>query len=210
MRKAALLLTVICILPLSAISGTLHYGVKTGVSLANQDFDYTEFGSPDFDTRIGWDFGVFAEWELVSVISMASELHYIQKGHVIKVVAPGYSSPPTAKTYVSYSSRVDYLSLALLAKASLPFGRAKTYLFAGPRFDIKVGQDATLGFDVLFNEFKFSIMGGTIGVGQAFSLSSCVAALVELYYHHDFADTYKTDLLVVKNRAWGILVGVEL
>jgi hypothetical protein len=180
MYKAVLLLGVICVLPISTMGENFHYGVKTGVTLTNQDFDYTEFGSLDLDTRIGWDFGVFAEWGLVPAVSMVNELHYIQKGHVTKVVVPGYSRVPTGMSYVSFSSRVDYLSLSLLAKISLPFGRAKTYLFAGPRFDVKIGQDATLGMENVYDEFKSSIWGGTVGIGQTLTLSSCVTALVEV------------------------------
>ncbi|MCK4782446.1 MAG: hypothetical protein KAV87_01750, partial [Desulfobacteraceae bacterium] len=98
----------------------------------------------------------------------------------------------------------------LLAKFSIPLGKARTYLFIGPRLDIKVGQKATLGFDELYDEFELSVFGSTIGVGQALHIFSSAAVVAEVYYHHDFADAYKTDLLVVKNRAWGILVGVEL
>lgn len=209
MRKAALLLTVICILPLSAISGTLHYGVKTGVSLANQDFDYT-FGSPDFYTHTGWNIGFFAEWRLLPAVSLATALHYVQKGMTIKVRSTSYDRAPSGSVFASFSSRVDYLSLPLLAKFSIPLGKARTYLFIGSRLDIKIGQDATQGMEVVYDEFESSVWGGTIGIGQAFPLSSCVAALVEVYYHHDFTEAYKTDLLVVKNRAWGILLGVEL
>jgi hypothetical protein len=209
MYKAALLLVIICILPLSTIGETLHYGVKTGVTFANQDFDYT-FGSPDFDTHIGWDIGFFAEWRFVSALSMAAELHYVQKGHVIKVSTPSYMRAPTGRRLSSFSSRVDYLSLSLLAKFSMPLVKARTYLFIGPRLDIKVGQKATLGFDELYDEFESSVFGGTIGIGQELPIFSSVAVVTEVYYHHDFTEAYKTDLLVVKNRAWGILVGVEL
>ncbi len=209
MYKAVLLLVIICILPLSSIGETLHYGVKTGVTFANQDFDYT-FGSPDFYTHTGWNIGFFAEWRLLPAVSLATALHYVQKGVTIKVSTPSYMRAPTGRLLSSFSNRVDYLSLPLFAKFSIPLGKARTYLFIGPRLDIKVGQKATLGFDELYDEFESSVWGGTIGIGQAFPLSSCVAALVEVYYHHDFTEAYKTDLLVVKNRAWGILVGVEL
>ena len=210
MYKAALLLVIICILPLSTIGETLHYGVKTGVTFANQDFDYTEFGSPDFDTRIGWDIGVFTERRFVYALSLAAELHYVQKGHVIKVQAQSYFRSPTGRAVRSFSSHVDYLSLSVLAKTSLSFGRARTYLFVGPRLDIKVGQKATLGFDELYDELESSLFGSTIGIGQELPVFLSVAVVAEVYYHHDFTEAYKTDLLVVKNRAWGILVGVEL
>ena len=210
MYKAALLLVIICILPLSTIGETLHYGVKTGVTFANQDFDYTEFGSPNFNTYSGWDIGFFAEMELVPAISLASELHYVQKGHVIKVHEQTYDRVPTGHAMRSFSSHIDYLSLSVLAKTSLSFGGARTYLFAGPRIDIKVGQNATLGMEVVYDEFESSVWGGTIGIGQEFPLSSCAAALVEVYYHDDFTEACQTNWLTVKNRAWGIVVGVEL
>lgn len=210
MYKPALLLVIICILPLSTIGETLHYGVKTGVTFANQDFNYTEFGSPNFETHIGWDIGLFAEWQLLPVVSLATALHYVQKGMTIKVSTPSYMNAPTGFFLSSFSNRVDYLSLPLLAKFSMPLGKARTYLFIGPRLDIKVGQRATMGFDELYDELESSVFGGTVGIGQELPIFSSVAMVAEAYYHHDFTEAYKTDLLVVKNRAWGILVGVEL
>lgn len=212
MYKVALLLAIICILPLSAIGGSLHYGAKTGVTLANQDFDYAEFGSPDFHTRTGWNIGFFTEWQFVSALSLAIGLHYVQKGTTVKVSSQSEHRPPTGPgtAITSFSSRIDYLSLPLFAKTTISLGRVRSYFFVGPRLDIKVGHKATMGFDVLYDEFKSSVFGGTVGVGQVLPVFSSVAAVIELYYLYDFTDAYETDLLVVKNRAWGILVGIQL
>ncbi|MFH1372540.1 MAG: porin family protein [bacterium] len=209
MCKIVFLTVLFCSWQLGAACGTFHYGAKTGVTFASQDFDYTEFGSPDFDTRIGLGLVVFGEWPILPALSVVAELQYVPKGHKISFQVPDYSRIPNSRL-LSVTARVDYISLPLLLRVSVPEGRARTYLFAGPRFDIKVGHAESMGFEVLYRDFKPTIWGGSIGVGQTLPVSTGIAALIEFHYHYDFDEAYRTHLLVVKNTAWAILVGVEL
>ena len=90
------------------------FGVKAGLALADQDFDYRDFNQ-DFDSRTGLQFGVFAEFALNDYVRISPELRYVPVGVKFSVDTTGYEGPADdgEKTF---KSRIDYISLPVTAK----------------------------------------------------------------------------------------------
>jgi len=182
------------------------YGLKGGIVVANQDFNYTQGFEAGTKNRTGLDVGVFAEWLNHSFFSILTEIHYIQKGHVDEATRTDeYGNPAST---IRHDSRLDYLSVPLLAKITLNTQYALPYLVIGSRFDYLLGYKSETSKE-LFDELKNTGVGGTVGLGLE-SKSKPVKFLLEFRYSPDFTNAYKTDLLKVKNSSFEILFGLRL
>jgi hypothetical protein len=182
------------------------YGLKAGMVAANQDFDYSQGLEADTENRIGLDVGVFAEWLNHSYFSILTEIHYIQKGHTVESTRTDEFGNPLST--VKHNNRLDYLSIPLLAKITLRTQYALPYLVIGPRFDYLLGYQSEISKE-LFDEFKNTGVGGTVGLGLE-SKSKPVKFLLEFRYSPDFTNAYKSDMLKVKNSSFEILFGLRL
>ena len=125
------------------------YGLKGGVVIANQDFDYTQGFEADTKNRTGLDIGVVAEWLDLRVLSVLTEVHYIQKGHIIENAR--YDEFGKSQ---SINFRFDYLSVPVLAKFTLRTQYAMPYLVIGPRFDYLLGYESEIPLYVRFDYVK--------------------------------------------------------
>jgi len=94
------------------------YGVKVAFTSADQKYNYTNL--PDIETkrRIGFNAAVFAEWLNMPFISFVTQCEYAQRGMGM-VFNRTENSPDIIATYVDYN-RVDYLSIPVFVKLSLP------------------------------------------------------------------------------------------
>jgi hypothetical protein len=204
MKRVLLLVLVVFAAAPQVLSRSLSYGIKGGLALSNQNFDYTAIGDPDFDNYMGFEVGLFAELPLISKASAMAGLNYTQRGLKVKALATGYAG----RLYtVESRSHLDYLSLWAALKVHLALGSGRTYLLAGPRLDMKIGSHGELSD--LYDDFSGSVFGGTIGLGQEYS-AKVVTLLLEITYSIDFSDAYESAELTVKNRSFGFLVGVRL
>jgi hypothetical protein len=179
------------------------YGLKGGVVVADQDYDFTQDLQYDTETRTGWDVGIFAEWLDLRVLSVLTEVHYIQKGHVTENARYDEFGKPQ-----SINFRFDYLSVPILAKFTLRTQYAMPYLVIGPRFDYLLSYESEISKE-LYGDFKNVDVGGTIGVGLESRLKP-VKFLLEFRYSPDFSNAYKSDFLKVKNNSFEVLLGLML
>lgn len=182
------------------------YGLKGGIVVANQDFNYTQGFEADTKNRTGLDVGVFAEWLNHSYFSILTEVYYIQKGHADEDTRTDEFGNPAST--IRHDNRLDYLSVPLLVKITLRTKHALPYLVIGPRFDYLLGYKSETSKE-LFDEIKNTGMGGTVGLGLE-SKSKPVKFLLEFRYSPDFTNAYKTNLLKVKNNSFEILLGLIL
>lgn len=182
------------------------YGVKAGVVIAEQDFDYAE--DFDFDTknRAGLDVGVYLEWLDIPFFSLLTEAHYIQKGMVNENPRTDEFGHPMSP--VEHSNRVDYLSIPILAKVTFRTGRVRPYFVLGPRIDFLLGYESRILKDI-YDGFEDTNVGGTIGIGVE-RKTKLLNMLLELRYSPDFTDAFEKDVLKVKNNSFEILIGLEL
>jgi hypothetical protein len=186
------------------------YGIKGGLSLANQDWKYIGLPSP-FDQakpRQGYAVGVFIEWLDLPLISILTEVQYIQKGMKwntnLQVTTEEY--PDGMGQMMSFSGETwdNYLSFPLLAKVRYSFPMVSTYFIAGPRFDYFLSNHGSINM----SNFKKWSFGGTIGLG--FEINSIVPFTLggEFRYSPDFQDTYATQYLTVQNSSLEFLIVV--
>lgn len=186
------------------------YGAKVAYTSSSQEFDYPT--SPvgwwtgiKTSARSGFNVAAFAEWFNLPIFSIESQIEYAERGAHLEYVVPGGTK--------STAGRLDYISVPLLAKVSLPIGASSSYLLAGPRADFLIDyQEVEIQPDMnpFYGDFKKAMLGGSIGVGiQSGSLLS-VAPLLEFRYNVDFFDSYNKDDLKVRNDAVDIWLGVAL
>ncbi len=184
------------------------FGFKTGVVIANQDFDYADQRfSLDTKSRTGFDLGGFVEWFDLKSFSLLTEAHYIQKGMKEEITRTSERGEPLPPLVVHH--RADYISLSALGKFILPGKFISPYFIAGPRLDLLPGNNSIAGDD-FYRDFKSTVFGGDIGVGAEFNIVDFGTILSEFRYSHDFSKAYKTDFLQVKNRSFQILFGFRL
>ena len=207
MKKIGIPVALVLAISSAAHAQTLQgYGVKAGVVIANQDFDYAE--DLDFHTknRVGFNFGVYVEWLNLPHLSLLTEAHYVQKGMIIENIVNNEFGERIGIKEFDY--RVDYLSVPILVKISVNSQGFSPYLIAGPRFDFLLGYDSP-GGGSLYDQFKDLDTGADIGIGLE-SNTEPLKILLEFRYSPDFSNAYKTDLLKVKNNSFEILIGLEL
>ena len=110
----------------------------------------------------------------------------------------------------TFYSRLDYLSIPVLAKVTLPGTIISPYVVAGPRFDFLLGYKSDENaFSDLYNKFKKNIFGGTVGLGVETGSLLPVTLTADVRYNFDFMKSYKTEYLEVTNNAFDFMVGVR-
>jgi hypothetical protein len=125
---------------LIAIDGS---GVMAGINLANMYSDKL----PDYDRKIGLDFGYFMKWGSEELTNFQSEFHYTQKGstHRYKI------------NNINHKELIirDYLEVPFLVKFPLPFqvlsevpnDQYVPCLYLGPEFSYRIHSKHTVWID---------------------------------------------------------------
>ena len=190
------------------------YGIKAAITSSSQRFSYSNpswpgYG-PDVKKRIGFGIAFYAEWLNVPVISIVSQIEYAQRGMGEEITVSNSPSLTAIHTEV-LDKRLDYFSIPILAKASVPFGNVTPYILIGPRVDILLGyHDELIVGTSIYQDFKKTMFGGTVGAG--FSLSDILPVNISLEgrYNFDFDDSYDKSILKIRNSAYDIWVGITL
>ncbi len=186
------------------------YGLKLALTSANQDFHYTTPGPFETKRRIGVNAGAFAEWLNIPLLSIVTQVEYAQRGMGVEFVLTGPTSLAPIGAEMIYS-RVDYLSIPVMAKLRFQAGLFSPYIIAGPRADFMLGysSDRNSSNDV-YDGFRKSILGDTVGLGVGMAGIIPVRFLTEIRYNFDLQDSFSNSALTVRNNAVDIWLGVEL
>jgi hypothetical protein len=185
------------------------YGIKLGMTSADQKFNYTFISGIETKRRLGFISGVYVEWLDIPVISVITEVDYTQRGMGQGLYVTSEAGPERIGTKTFYS-RLDYLSIPVLAKATLPGTIISPYIFAGPRFDFLLGYKSDENtFNDLYGKFKKNIFGGTVGLGAETGSLLPVTLTVDFRYNIDFTKSFKNSDLEVTNNAFDFMVGVR-
>ena len=203
---------ILCIVLLFSAAGNAQllsgFGVKGGAVSAIQSWDYPAFGtSLPNDHRWGIDLGVFVEGLRLPYFSVLGEVHYIQKGFSTSLLITTPQSPDGTGEFLTLRPRLDYLSIPILAKLRFETGVLTPYIYAGPRFDIRLGHNEEL-VGAVYEKFKSTDVGASLGVGLELPLTAMPDLLVEFRYSPSFADAFKTQSVIVRNESFEILLGV--
>ena len=190
MRKAGLvvLVAVTCIATFSD-ARAVRFGVRVGASYATQDLSYPNWQDPETDWRLGLRAGVFAEWHVAGWVSLVGEANYVQKG-------TEWSESDT------YGSRLDYVSLPVLAKLTIYDGDPRPYLAFGPRIDFLIGKEVHEDLESTYESLDSTDLGGDVALGFEFGRFG-----VEARYCASFTDGFPKSILEATNRAIGLTMG---
>lgn len=186
------------------------YGFKGGLTIANQDFEYTHFHTDDNKNRTGMSIGAFIELFDLHSIHLLSEVYYIQKGVINEQIKTGEEGPEPIGT-LRYDNRVDYFSISILAKIFFKTGSFSPYLAVGPRCAMMISYKSEDHlFDPVYDEFEKWDFGGDIGIGCEYRISNNFDLISEIRYSPGFSKAYESEYLKVKNKSYMFLVGVKL
>ncbi|MBM4159991.1 MAG: PorT family protein [Ignavibacteria bacterium] len=185
-------------------------GLKFAITSASQTFEYSNppwsgFG-PTTVRRTGFNIGAFVEWFDIPYLSAISQIEYAQRGVGEEFIITG-SDPTTAGTKHVYT-RLDYLSVPILAKPILPMGMVSPYLLVGPRADFLLHYQKNLPLEGFYKDFKKTAIGGTIGVGVESSSLLPIRLSVESRYNFDISNSFDNGFAKVRNNAFDFWLGV--
>ena len=186
-----------------------RYGFKVAVTSADQSYE-NQF-APHLQTkrRIGFNFGAFIEWLNLPVLSVLTQVEYAQKGMGLDFVIT--DADPTPISVTTLYSRLDYLSIPILAKLRLQSQTVSPYFLLGPRADFLLGfkSDEDI-FKSVYDEFNRTGFGGTAGIGLETERFLPVPCQVEFRYNFDLKDSFDNTIVKVSNNAFDFWFGVGL
>jgi len=196
-----------------------HWGLFGGVTSSEHEVNEYNLSVRHLRGNTGFHMGGYAEWLNVPRVSILTQFSYVQKGADWEYYETIYDIP--FSNLVTRHLRLDYLSLAVLGKVTLPAGVLLPYFVGGPRLDFLVWREKNLQVPLNFIQEKFKdvIWGLTFGGGiQTRSIGS-VLLLMEFRYNMDLNNSYELTWLhpfdggttyrtTMKNSSFDVSVGV--
>lgn len=184
------------------------YGIKGGAVFAKQNYDYSEPITMDTKYRLGADAAVFGEFFKHPNFSGIVEFHYIQKGYKLSVPITTIEQPDGTGQYITLNPRIDYISLPLFVKIRKDYASVSPYIFAGPRFDLKIAYSTEYGYSN-YNDLNSVDFGLTGGAGLDFHISKNIGLLLEGRYSYPVTSSFSSSFVTIKNYSFEILGGIE-
>jgi hypothetical protein len=193
------------------------FGLKLGPTSSSIG-DY-EFG--DVHRRKGLAVLGFVEWFDARVISVVTEVGYVQRGFEEGPHQGRDEQNLPTGTYM-LNTRFDYLTSALLAKLEPIQGRVTPYAVIGPRVDFYLGGDTSFdsdaiqlpgiagGFLGIDEEYRGLAFGGTAGLGLEVPVSRAITLMLEVRLNLDVSNSLPDVLPNSRNNAFDVLLGIRL
>jgi hypothetical protein len=208
-------ITLFTVLTLSAFSisagqVTRSFGFKLGPVRAEQQWQYASQLSglaSGINPIWGLDAATFVEISFTQNLGLLAELHYVQKGRLIKTVATAPANDPYGYVDlgpVEIKERFHYLSAATLAEFKIASRVVTPFVALGPRIEYLLSHPGLAAFD----QFNKVALGGIVGAGVEVSPGFSPGFLVEIVYDASLTHTFKNDFVTVDNRSLSLLVGV--
>ncbi|WP_417601595.1 outer membrane beta-barrel protein [Owenweeksia hongkongensis] len=192
-----------------------NVGIKSGVSISSQDWDYkttnTDLGT---ESRTGIYIGVTTEILKAKYFSLMADLGYIQKGMQFDVSVATENNPEGTDESKTLDNRYDFISFQPVAKFRLPGKHFEPYLFAGPRTDFYVGFSTNDEFGIELDDVAPVTFGASYGIGLDYTFSDIIITL-EAQHQPDFTYLYNQKPspqhggLSVQNQAFLVTLGVK-
>lgn len=202
-----------------AASAQISIGPKAGINLANWSVENAEENG-DYQSRMGYQFGVVAEIRINDHFAIQPEFNLIQKG-----AKQEFSEVDSLIGSISTKTNVvfNYLEVPVLIKAGTSFGPARVDLLAGPSFGYalsgKVKEEFTLNgetekdeIDIDFkeDEVKRTDVGLQLGAAFSFNLGESAKLFVDGRYLFGLTNLNDSteDSFKVNNRGVALSAGV--
>ncbi|MBN2102404.1 hypothetical protein JW835_00015 [bacterium] len=183
------------------------WGIKLGICISNQDFDYKskEF-NPEFENYYGPNLDLFYNFIDLKNVEIIGQLTYSKKGckhtiigaYVDTTSPTGYTDGPELKLI----NRIDYISFSLLGKLNKKISSIRPYLFLGPRFDYPIKVEA----DWLYTHLS-KTWGLSVGVGTEFHFIKSTKIIIEFQYSPDFTNILNEVCRSAKKESYEIKMG---
>jgi hypothetical protein len=210
MKKIIFLILAVEILFLQSGNAQLikSYGFKVAYTSADQKFNYTNLTNIETKRRVGFNVAIYAEWLNTPFISLVTQCEYAQRGMGMEFNRTA-NSPDIIGTFIDYN-RVDYLSIPIFVKLSLPVEPINPYLLLGPRIDFLLGYKSDeSAFNAVYDGFSKTMTGASFAVGVDLNTLLPLAILIEARYNVDFKDSYSTQYLTVRNNSFDLWLGLN-
>ncbi|HEX9975172.1 MAG TPA: porin family protein [bacterium] len=184
-----------------------RFGAKIAISASKVTAaDFENF----FNRRIGFNLGVFGEKNITNYIAFVSSVEYNQKGYISEMIATSEDGKEIQK--VDSNTRLDYLSVPVLAKFKYSKICIEPFVAIGPRFEYmlnyKKGEFKFMKITVKdnmadnFNRFSY---GGSIAGGINIPISNKFKLNLEFRYNYDFSDlASKPNTIEFKNDSFDL------
>lgn len=185
-----------------------HWGAK--VALTSADVNYQNKYAPGFETnrRMGFSIGAFAEWFETGWFTLLTQAEYAQKGLGMTFLIAGPTGPEVLERKTVYS-RLDYLSVPILGKATLQLGSLSPYVLAGPRVDFLLGYESDLNsYNTLFEKYDNTAFGATVGAGIQFDSILPLPVVLEARYNLDITKSFENAVVKASNNSVDLWLGV--
>ncbi len=188
-------------------------GLKGGMSLANQSFEYkTDNSNLDFDYKLGVYNALTAEFFNTKHVSLVTDLGFVQKGKQIDVQKTTLEMPEGTGEFETWKSTLNYLTFSPMLKGFYNINKFTGYAFIGPRIDYRLSYDSKY-YAPLYEDSKKQIFGLNYGVGLAYHLNK-ISLSTEFMAQPDLTPMLDTEPSVsniglkVKSNAYVFNVGV--
>ena len=193
----------------TAGAGAWHVGARGGVNVSSLRGAFADISSPSW--QVTPTVGGFMEADVASVLSLAVEVNYIQKGAKFGGTGTDESGNPTA--ILDSHLVLEYADVPILLRVLLPdTGPVRPYVVAGPTFGFALnGTVRTKGMTDrnVGDDMKTLDIGATGGVGVR--ITAVGSSLdVEARYASSFNDLWDVpDNLESINQGFSLTVAVS-
>jgi len=206
MKRIILISTLLFLTVILKANSNFSYGIKLGGTRSTQDFEYLIYEIElDTEYRLGFDIGLFTEFNIMENFSLITELHYLQKGMIVILgVTDETHFGPQVKE--EFSNRVDYLAIPILAKVK--FCKTPVYLLGGIQGAILLGYE-TKFLNSVYDEFKSLDFSFVAAIGFEYDIPGFKTMLLELRYNPSLTESFDNEYLTVKNESFSLLTGVK-
>ena len=175
-------------------------GIKVGATFSKQNWDYSSSGDTEKYDRTGLNLGGFIEFFDNPLLTLVTEINYVQKGITRETEIP----IPGPNPVVSTDKRIDYLNLAALGKVRLNLGLVEPYVLAGPKIDFELTKENEQDIE---NNFQKGRWGLKVGVGSEINLLP-LNLFAEILYDADFNELYDNQNLKIETNSVDLRIGI--
>jgi hypothetical protein len=155
---------------------------------------------------------------------MLTQLEYTQKGMIEEFMATDENGNLLESGKIE--STLNYLSLPISVKYTIPIPKIIPYLIAGLRYDyllnyesiidapgLQVGSetsDPQVLENTIYDDFKRSVFGAQFGIGLEIDVLSFVKPWVEFRYNIDLTNSLNLDGKSAKNNSFDISLFIPI
>jgi len=211
-RNLPIILLLLCAwMPLLQGQVAYTFGVKGGISLANQRYRITPIDyTLDTDPVPGPAVSFFLEPFRGAHFSFQLDLSYACKGSTTTVQGVSVNHLDQDRITVIEGeparSRFRYLSLSPGVRYRLGQGSLVPYILAGPRLDLLL--DYSSDSDYPLEKQRTVVFGLSFGAGVEYSLQK-TGLFGELQYQPDISPVTNEEPLLIRNRMISLMLGIR-